>query len=128
MGEGFFALGTPVGRDIPNPTLTYTRDGSFQLDRLGNLVNTEGLPLLGEGQQKINIPFFKAVNTTDQNGNTTSENSMLTEIAVKDDGRIEATYGLDTTELAGKIILADFVNEHGLQNIGNAKFQETKCY
>ena len=47
MGEGFFALGTPVGRDIPNPTLTYTRDGSFQLDRLGNLVTTDGLPLLG---------------------------------------------------------------------------------
>ena len=126
MGEGFFVLGSPVGRENADERIKYTRDGSFQLDRLGNLVNTEGLPLLGEGQQKINIPFFKIISTTDQNGNVTSQNSMLTEIAVKDDGRIEATYGLDTTELAGKIILADFVNEHGLQNIGNAKFQETK--
>ncbi len=126
MGEGFFVLGSPVGRQNADERFKYTRDGSFQLDRLGNLVNTEGLPLLGEGQQLINIPFFKTISTTDLNGNVTSQNSMLTEIAVKDDGRIEATYGLDNTELAGKIILADFVNEHGLQNIGNAKFQETK--
>ncbi len=126
MGEGFFVLGSPVGRENADERLKYTRDGSFQLDRLGNLVNTEGLPLLGEGQQRINIPFFKTISFTDQSGNVTSQNSMLTEIAVKDDGRIEATYGLDNTEVVGKITLADFVNEHGLQNIGNAKFQETK--
>ena len=126
MGEGFFVLGNPVGRDLPDARFKFTRDGSFQLDRLGNLVNTEGLPLLGEGQNIINIPFFKLINFQDKDGNTFSQNSMLSEIAVKDDGRIEATYGLDNTEIAGKIILADFVNEHGLQNLGNSKFQETK--
>lgn len=126
MGEGFFVLGNPVGRELPDARFKFTRDGSFQLDRLGNLVNTEGLPLLGEGQNIINIPFFKLIDFQDKNGNTFSQNSMLTEIAVKDDGRIEATYGLDNTEIAGKIILADFVNEHGLQNLGNSKFQETK--
>ena len=125
MGEGFFVLGSPVGREAADPRFKYTRDGSFQLDRLGNLVNTEGLPLLGEGQQIINIPFVEAIEATDQLGNVTSQNAMLTEISVKDDGRIEATYGLDSTRLIGKIELADFVNEHGLQNIGNAKFQET---
>ena len=83
MGEGFFVLGSPVGRENADERLKYTRDGSFQLDRLGNLVNTEGLPLLGEGQQRINIPFFKTISFTDQGGNVTSQNSMLTEIAVK---------------------------------------------
>ena len=39
MGEGFFVLGTPIGREGEDQALTYTRDGSFQLDRLGNLVN-----------------------------------------------------------------------------------------
>ena len=32
----------------------------FQLDRLGNVVTTDGLPLLGEGQTIINIPFEDA--------------------------------------------------------------------
>ena len=44
---------------------------------------------------------------------------------VNNDGTIEATYGLDTTNVVGKISLADFVNEFGLQNIGSARFQET---
>ena len=59
MGEGFFVLGTPIGRENADQT-TFTRDGSFQLDRLGNLVNTDGLPPLGEGQTPINIPFKSA--------------------------------------------------------------------
>ena len=41
MGEGFFVLGNPIGREGEAQALTYTRDGSFQLDRLGNLVTTE---------------------------------------------------------------------------------------
>ena len=112
MGEGFFVLGNPFGREGEAQALTYTRDGSFQLDRLGNLVTTDGLPLLGEGQTVINVPF--------EDGDT-----ILTEISVKNDGSIEATYGLDTMKVVGKINLADFVNEFGLQNIGSARFQET---
>ncbi len=41
------------------------------------------------------------------------------------EGVIEATYGLDTKNIVGKVILADFVNEFGLQNIGSARFQQT---
>ena len=41
MGEGFFALGAPLGREGAKPV--FTRDGSFQLDRNGNTVNTDGL-------------------------------------------------------------------------------------
>ena len=117
MGEGFFVLGTPIGREGGDQALTFTRDGSFQLDRLGNLVTTDGLPLLGEGQTLINIPFKQA---TEDNGE-----AILTEIKVGNDGVIEATYGLDTKVEVGKIQLADFINEFGLQNIGSARFQET---
>ena len=67
-----------------------------------NLVTTDGLPLLGEGQTLINIPF----KTTTDDGE-----AILTEIKVDNDGTIEATYGLDTTNIVGKISLADFVNE-----------------
>ena len=116
MGQGFFVLGTPVGREIGDQALSFTRDGSFQLDRLGNLVTTDGLPLLGEGQTLINIPFKSA---------TDEGEAILTEISVNNEGVIEATYGLDTKNIVGKVILADFVNEFGLQNIGSARFQQT---
>ena len=116
MGEGFFVLGNPIGRDTDDPDLSFTRDGSFQLDRLGNIVTTDGLPLLGVGQSPINIPFKSS---------TDEGEAMLTEVSVNNDGIIEATYGLDTRVEAGKVILADFINEFGLKNIGNSRFQQT---
>ncbi len=116
MGEGFFVLGAPIGRETGDSNFSFTRDGSFQLDRLGNIVTTDGLPLLGEGQTLINIPF----KSTTDNGE-----AILTEVSVDNDGVIQATYGLDKKEIVGKVILADFVNEFGLQNIGSARFQQT---
>ena len=121
MGEGFFVLGQPIGRGLNTAPeqRAFTRDGSFQLDREGNLVNTDGLPLLGIGQAPINIPFLGAA--TEENSNP----ELLTEISVDSEGAISATYGLDTTVKVGQIELADFVNEHGLKNIGNARFNQT---
>ena len=121
MGEGFFALGQPLGR-VANASErpVFTRDGSFQLDRLGNLVNTDGLPLLGEGQTPINIPFTQVI---DHDGTTSTK--LLSEIKVNNEGEIIVTYGLDDVKKVAQIQLADFVNEHGLKNIGNARFQET---
>ena len=51
--------------------------------------------------------------------------TLLSEISVKSDGSILATYGLDNIEVVGQLELADFTNENGLQNIGNARFKET---
>ncbi len=121
MGEGFFVLGQPLGRSVAvtSDQRAYTRDGSFQLDREGNLVNTDGLPLLGFGQTPINIPFLRAA--SEENSNP----QLLSEISVDSEGEISATYGLDNTVTVGQIELADFVNEHGLKNIGNARFNET---
>ena len=114
-GLGFFTVVHEETLETP----FFTRDGSFQLDREGNLVNTDGLPLLGIGQAPINIPFLGAA--TEENGNP----ELLTEISVDSEGEISATYGLDSIVKVGQIELADFVNEHGLKNIGNARFNET---
>ncbi len=124
MGEGFFVLGEPLGRQGVTATQTpkFTRDGSFQLDRTGNLVNTDGLPLLGIGQTPINIPFVKVIG---EGETTPTSKILLSEISVNSEGEIIATYGLDNVEKVGQVQLADFVNEHGLKNIGNARFQET---
>ncbi len=122
MGEGFFVLGQPLGRAVAiNDRPAYSRDGSFQLDREGNLVNTDGLPLLGLGQTPINIPFISQIMDGQQ-----SKDAMLSEISVNSEGEIIATYGIDNVKKVGQIQLADFVNEHGLKNTGNARFQQTE--
>lgn len=41
-GDGFFTVNTPLGR-------RYTRDGSFQVNSFGELVNKSGYQVLGEG-------------------------------------------------------------------------------
>ena len=41
-GGGFFVVQTPVGE-------RYTRDGSFQINNQGQLVNASGFPVLGSG-------------------------------------------------------------------------------
>ena len=85
MGEGFFVLGQPLGRQATaiNERAQFTRDGSFQLDRLGNLVNTDGLPLLGLGQTPINIPFIKEIIDGDN-----TRQVLLSEISVNSEGEI----------------------------------------
>ncbi len=47
-GEGFFVLDTPEGR-------RYTRDGSFEVNSLGELVNQDGYNVLGAGGSKLII-------------------------------------------------------------------------
>ncbi|MBF0358069.1 MAG: flagellar basal-body rod protein FlgF [Magnetococcales bacterium] len=47
-GEGFFVLDAPEGR-------RYSRDGSFEVNKLGELVNKDGFNVLGPGGSKINI-------------------------------------------------------------------------
>ena len=53
------------------------------------------------------------------------QQKLLSEIKVNNEGEIIATYGLDDVKKVAQIQLADFVNEHGLKNIGNARFNET---
>lgn len=47
-GEGYFVLETPEGR-------RYTRDGSFETNAVGELVNHEGFRVLGDGDAPLLI-------------------------------------------------------------------------
>lgn len=47
-GDGFFVVDTPEGR-------RYTRDGSFEVNTLGELVNKDGYNVLGAGGSKMII-------------------------------------------------------------------------
>jgi flagellar basal-body rod protein FlgG len=97
-GRGFFEILMPDG------TLAYTRDGSFQLNSQGQMVTSGGYAL----QPDISIP----------EGTTT--------ITVAEDGTVSATVaGNALPFILGSLELADFVNPSGLQAIGQNLFVET---
>ncbi|WP_111496426.1 MULTISPECIES: flagellar basal-body rod protein FlgG [Marinobacter] len=97
-GRGFFQVLMPDG------SISYTRDGQFQLNSEGDIVNANGYPL----EPNINVPE-----------NTTS-------ITIGTDGTVSAVVDdqANPVEL-GDITLVDFVNPQGLQAIGNNLFRET---
>jgi len=97
-GEGFFIMRKP------DNTFTYSRDGSFQLNRNGEIVNSQGLLL---------EPGFKV-----------PDDAM--EIQVSSDGVLSSlSEGSVEFQTLGQIDLARFVNPAGLKSIGNNLYAET---
>jgi flagellar basal-body rod protein FlgG len=91
-GRGFLQITQPDG------TIAYTRDGTFSLDNQGNVVTSTGQPLL----PAINIPAGTQSVTIGTDGTVTA---------------VSQTNPKGTS--IGQIQLADFINEEGLQPIGN---------
>jgi flagellar hook protein FlgE len=88
---------------MPDGTLAYTRDGAFQLDSTGQVVTSSGYPL----SPTITIP-----------SNAISVNRR--------DGIVSYTQqGVATPTQVGTIQLASFVNNGGLQSMGENLFIET---
>jgi flagellar basal-body rod protein FlgG len=94
-GDGFFQLQRAGGETV------YTRDGSFQVDRDGSLVNSQGFLLF----PAIQVP---------------TDSIQITVLA---DGTVSALLAGDTepTEL-GQIQIARFLNPAGLRALGNNLF------
>lgn len=90
-GRGFFQITMPDG------TLAYSRDGSLTLDAQGNVVTASGYPL----SPAVTVPP----------GTQT--------VTVGNDGVITGVSAVNKTSTIGQIQLADFINEEGLQPIGN---------
>ncbi len=98
QGSGFFQIGMPDG------TIGYTRDGSFQVNNQGQLVNSLGYPL----QPPITIP----------------QNALSVTVGL--DGTVSITQpGSPNATQIGSIQLATFINPGGLQNNGGNIFLET---
>ena len=82
---------------LPDGDTGYTRDGSFQLNADGQLVNADGFPLV----QNITIDQAAVGITINQNG----------QVLLKFDGQQAET-------IAGTVQLATFQNKAGLEHIG----------
>jgi len=99
-GRGFFQITRPSDGEI-----LFTRNGSFNLDRDGNLVNSQGQLM----EPSIQIP-------TD-----------ATKVTVLADGTVSVLQpGTTTPQNVGQIELARFANPSGLNAQGNSVFQKTE--
>lgn len=97
-GRGFFQILLPDG------SIGYTRDGSFQMDAQGQMVNANGYVL----QPGITIP-----------ANTLS-------VTIGSDGVVSVLgAGSTTPTQVGTVQTVDFINPAGLQAIGKNLFLET---
>lgn len=97
-GRGFFEILLPDG------TAAYTRNGQFQINANGEIVNSRGLVL----QPAITVP---------------AESQGIT---ISSDGIVEATIaGQAATQNLGTLQVTNFVNPTGLQAVGSNLFIET---
>jgi flagellar basal-body rod protein FlgG len=97
-GNGFFKILMPDG------TFQYTRDGTFQMDNQGRIVNAQGNMV----QPTITIPQNASGLTVNQQG----------QVSVTLPGQTNST-------IIGQINLTRFVNQAGLMPVGNNLYQET---
>lgn len=98
IGNGFFQFVQPDGTSV------YSRNGQFQIDADGQIVNGNGLPL----EPGITIP-------ADATGITISDDGI---VMVKQQGVIEPLE-------VGEITLVNFVNPAGLLAQGGNLYQQT---
>jgi flagellar basal-body rod protein FlgG len=97
-GDGLFQV------DLPDGRTAYTRAGAFELNADGNLVTQDGFQV----QPGITIP------------------SDAREVAINAQGQVEVFTSTSTSStIVGQLELARFVNQAGLEAIGDSMFVET---
>jgi len=97
-GKGFFQV------ELPSGDVAYTRDGSFNLDAQGTLVTSDGFPIADQ----ITVP------------------EDARRVTANADGEIYAYFDGDPNgQLIGSLTIAGFINEKGLEAIGDNLFLET---
>ena len=99
-GNGFLVVQTPRGE-------RYTRNGSLQINATGQLVTSDGYPVLGDGGPIVLQP-------TDR------------QVSISRDGTISVREGNSKVDSArGKLRLVTFANPQQLQKDGSSTFNAT---
>ncbi|MCC8381529.1 flagellar basal-body rod protein FlgG [Xenorhabdus sp. PB30.3] len=97
-GQGFFQI------QMPDGTTGYTRDGSFQVDQNGQLVTAGGFQVM----PAIIIP------------------DNATKVSIARDGIVSVNVqGQNAPQQVGQLTLTTFINESGLESIGENLYLET---
>src|SRR5690554_5663529 len=97
-GRGFFQI------QMPDGTVSYTRNGTFHINDEGTIVNVNGYPL----EPHIDIP------------------ELTSNLTISKDGIVQATmFGDPVPQELGQIETVDFINPAGLQAVGGNLYFET---
>jgi flagellar basal-body rod protein FlgG len=97
-GRGWFQVTTPAGETV------FTRDGAFNTNAAGQIVTSDGYALT----PAMLVP------------------PAATKVTVSQTGLVTATIpGKTAPQQIGQLTIANFVNEAGLQALGNNLFQQT---
>ncbi len=139
QGNGFFIVNN-VEPVAPNALgyPRFTRDGGFTLDAKGYLVTSEGLHVLGASRVTYDSSGVVTIGAADVPANFTDLNNLkainiplkdaagnkLKSFSVEKDGTIRAIY-TDTPVVIGKIAVANFQNEAGLEKLGSNLYKNT---
>jgi flagellar hook protein FlgE len=124
-GEGFFVVrGAP-----PRSEVTYTRNGAFQPDANGQVVDTIGsrlqlLPVDAAGNAtstSLSDAFDLVLPASSPSDPTVS----LANISIGIDGLVTATFADGSSQKLGKVAMASFTSVEGLRPIGDAHWQST---
>ncbi|QLG88135.1 flagellar basal-body rod protein FlgG [Chitinibacter bivalviorum] len=100
-GAGFFQI------NLPDGTIGYTRDGAFQVNSQGTIVNSSGYEL----SPALQVP------------------QGTTSLTVAKDGTVSAVVNNDAAApiLLGQIQTATFINPPGLESMGGNIYKETSA-
>ncbi|MFB4167491.1 flagellar basal body rod protein FlgG [Virgibacillus sp. JSM 102003] len=133
-GDGMFVVASDLERtgqtefdpenvisniDLEQSNVSYTRAGNFYLDTNGNIVNSDGLYLMGYAE--------------DGNGGINTDNNSVLKIpetaqsfSVQTNGTVNYIDADGNTQVAGQVALANFSNPAGLQKAGSNLYLNTE--
>lgn len=100
-GEGFFMV------QMPDDSIGYTRDGTFNIADTGALVTQEGYAVLGLNEGPIIIP-----------------NGLVSDLSVSSTGQLSVSQNGETVPV-GEIGLTRFMNPSGLESLGGNLYGRT---
>ena len=93
--------------------MTFTRNGSFQINEAGLLSANDGSPVLTRNLDQISVPF--------QNNGI-----PLSGLEINPEGDVLATYGVGMPLNLGRIGLANFDNPAAMRQLGNGRYLATE--
>lgn len=126
QGNGYFIVNNVEPTATAPGYPRFTRDGSFTLDAQGYLVTSEGLHVLGamSNTSPVTIPTdISSLNAIKIELKDTSGNKLKS-FSIEKDGTIRAIY-TDNPVIIGRIAVANFQNEAGLEKLGSNLYKNT---
>ncbi len=125
-GEGFFTVKSAP----PASQISYTRNGAFGVDENSNVVDSLGnriqvMPADPDGDPTSNAPGdFIDLKIPQENPN--NPGSQLASVGISTKGLVTATYADGETVNLGVLAMANFPNNEGLRQQGDAHWTNTR--